>query len=190
MNSEFMAASRKRAVGIYRWGPKAPVGANDPVQNVAHRHRVIEPTGAFAVGTRRHRVVAWPGANDCKMGTGQCHKPVPLSPFPFGPGLWHDTVPMLKHWNRVMPRPGTQCPVPGSYTPRVPAAVAVGADASHQYWLQQQLLLLVWIFGLFSSSGVSWINKPRRLRAVNRLWQNPMEKSILDVELMDKPILR
>jgi len=62
------------------------------------------------------------------MGTGQCHKPVPLSSSPFGAGLWHDPVPMLKHWNRVMPRLGTQCPVPGSYRPQVPDAIAASAD--------------------------------------------------------------
>jgi len=49
----------------------APVRFNEPVQNVAHRHRVIGPTGAFAVGTRRHQVVAGPGAN------ASCHDPVP-----------------------------------------------------------------------------------------------------------------
>ena len=59
---------------------------------------------------------------------------------------------MLKHWNRVVPRPGTQCLVPGSYRPRVPAAVAAGADASHWYRLKQQLVLLARMFGLFSSS--------------------------------------
>ena len=43
MNSEFTTAWRG---GIYRHGPKAPVGANDPVPNLAHRYRVILPTGA------------------------------------------------------------------------------------------------------------------------------------------------
>ena len=93
-----------------------------------------------------------PGANDDKIGTGQCHKPVPLSSSPFGTGLWHDPVPMLKHWNRVVPQPGTQCLVPGLYRPRVPAAVAAGADASHWYRLKQQLVLLARMFSLFSSS--------------------------------------
>ena len=99
-----------------------------------------------------YRCIHSPGANDDKIGTGQCHKLVPLSSSPFGTGLWHDPVPMLKHWNRVVPRPGTQCLVPGLYRPRVPAAVAAGADASHWYRLKQQLVLLARIFGLFSSS--------------------------------------
>ena len=78
-----------------------------------------------------YRCIHSPGANDSKMDTGRCHKPVPLSSSSFSTGLWHDPVPMLKHWNRVMPRPGTQCLVPGWYRSRVPAAVAAGADASH-----------------------------------------------------------
>ena len=44
MNSEFTAVWRRGA--IYRHGPKAPVGANDPVPNLAHGHRAILPTGA------------------------------------------------------------------------------------------------------------------------------------------------
>jgi len=55
---------------IYRHGPKAPVGANDPVQNLAHQHWVILPTGALRQSTGRHRVVASPGAFTCTIGTG------------------------------------------------------------------------------------------------------------------------
>ena len=60
---------------------------------------------------------------------------------------WYDRAPNLQHWNRVILRPGTQCPVLGS-------ATTAGADASHrhQYRLQQHLILLAWIFDLFSSS--------------------------------------
>ena len=45
MNIEFTADWRGEGA-IYRHGPKAPVGANDPVPNLAHGHRVILPTGA------------------------------------------------------------------------------------------------------------------------------------------------
>ena len=67
MNSEFTAAWRG---AIYRHRPKAPVGANDPVPNLAHGHRVILPTGAFRRRNVRHRVVASPGAFSCTIGTG------------------------------------------------------------------------------------------------------------------------
>ena len=70
MNSEFTAVWRKRRGAVYRHGPKAPVGANDPVQNIAHRHRVILPIGALRPSTGWHRVVASPGAFVCTIGTG------------------------------------------------------------------------------------------------------------------------
>ena len=51
MNSEFMAAGRGEGRGIYSWGTKAPVGAEQPVPNTMHRHRLKLPTGAFVMGT-------------------------------------------------------------------------------------------------------------------------------------------
>ena len=41
------------------------------------RHRLKLPTGAFVVGTWRHRVMAKPGAIVRYLGTGWCHQPVP-----------------------------------------------------------------------------------------------------------------
>jgi len=37
--------------------------------------------------------------------------------------------------------------------PIVPASVAAGADALHYYRFKQQVVLLAWIFGFFSSSA-------------------------------------
>ena len=84
-----------RGWGIYRHGPNAPVGAQQPVPNNRLRHRLKLPTGAFVVGTWRHRVMAKPGAivrslgtggatNRCLywgFGTGWCFNPVP-NPLP------------------------------------------------------------------------------------------------------------
>ena len=57
MNNEFTTAWRGER-GIYRGGPKASVGATDPVLNNGHRHWFVVPTGAFAVANFRHWVVA------------------------------------------------------------------------------------------------------------------------------------
>jgi len=59
-----------RGWGTHRGGPKAPIGATDPVLNIVHRHQVTAPTGAFAMATRRHPVAASPNVIACKMGTG------------------------------------------------------------------------------------------------------------------------
>ena len=69
MNNEFTASWRGRGA-IYRHGIKAPVGANDPVPNLAHGHRVILPIGAYRRRNVRHWVVALPGAFSCTIGTG------------------------------------------------------------------------------------------------------------------------
>ena len=85
MNSEFTAAWRGEGWGIYRRGSKAPVGAQQPVPNKRHRHRLKLPTGAFVVGTWRHRVMAKSGAIVRPLGTGWCHQPVPIPSFSFVP---------------------------------------------------------------------------------------------------------
>ena len=41
--------------------------------------------------------------------------------------------------------------------PKVPAIVATGTDTSHYYRFMQQVVLLVWIFGMFSSSVPCWL---------------------------------
>ena len=46
-----------------------PVGAQQPVPNNRHRHQLKLPTGAFVVGTWRHRVMAKPGAIIRPLGT-------------------------------------------------------------------------------------------------------------------------
>ena len=89
MNSEFTAAWRGRGWGIYRRGSKAPVGAQQPVPNKRHRHRLMLPTGAFVVGTWWHRAMAKPGAIVHPLGTGWFHQTVPIPPCAFGTGWWH-----------------------------------------------------------------------------------------------------
>ena len=89
MNSEFTAAWRGRGWGIYRRGSKAPVGAQQPVANTRHRHRLKLPIGAFVMGTWRHWVMAKPGAIVRSLGTGWCHQPVSIPPCSFGTGWWH-----------------------------------------------------------------------------------------------------
>ena len=88
--------------GIYRRGSKAPVGAQQPVPNTRHRHRLKLPTGSFVMGTWRHRVMAKPGAIVRPLGTGWCHQPVPIPPCSFGTGWWPEPVPILGFWYRVM----------------------------------------------------------------------------------------
>ena len=75
--------------GIYRHGPKVPVGAQQPVPNTRHRHRLKLPTGSFVMGTWRHRVMAKPGAIVHSLGTGWCHQPLHIPPCSFGTGWWH-----------------------------------------------------------------------------------------------------
>ena len=70
MNSSSRQLGEGRGWGIYRRDSKAPVGAQQPVPNNRHRHRLKLPTGAFVVGTWRHRVMAKPGAIVRPLGTG------------------------------------------------------------------------------------------------------------------------
>ena len=89
MNSEFTTAWRGRGWGIYMRGSKAPVGAQQPVPNKRHRHRLMLLTGAFVVGTWRHRAMAKSGDIVHPLGTGWFHQPVPNPPCAFGTGWWH-----------------------------------------------------------------------------------------------------
>jgi len=91
-----------RGRGIYSTGTKAPVGDQQPVLNITQWHRVIVPTGAFALATWRHRVIARPGAVVRTLGTDWCHQPVPIPPLAFGTGWWHHPVPILEFWYRVV----------------------------------------------------------------------------------------
>ena len=70
-----------RGWGIYRRGSKAPVGAQQPVPNNRHMHRLKLPTGAFVVGTWQHRVMAKSGAIVRPLGTGWCHQPIPTGAY-------------------------------------------------------------------------------------------------------------
>ena len=85
-----------RGWGIYRRGPKAPVGAQQPVPNNRHMHRLKLQTGAFVVGTWRHRVMAKPGAIVRSLGTGWCHQPVAKEQGGIGTGWLHQPVPKGK----------------------------------------------------------------------------------------------
>jgi len=44
------------------------------------------------------------------------------------------------------------CFISARSRPRVPVIDAAGADVSHEYRFKQQVVPLVWIFGMFSSS--------------------------------------
>jgi len=92
-----------RGWDIYRLGPKAPVGFNDPVLNFVQLHRVKAPTGALDPSS-------WQLPRFITIGTGYYHQPVPISPPSFGTGWWFKPVPMLTHWNRLEPPPGANCP--------------------------------------------------------------------------------
>ena len=70
MNSEFTTAWGGRGRGIYSAGTKAPVGDQQPELNITQWHRVKVPTGAFVLGTWRHRVIARPGDVVRTLGTG------------------------------------------------------------------------------------------------------------------------
>ena len=61
-------------------------GEKQLVLNITQSHWVIVPTGAFALVTWRHRVIARPGAVVRTLGTGWCHQPVPIPPSAFGTG--------------------------------------------------------------------------------------------------------
>jgi len=91
-----------RGRGIYSGGTKAPVGAEQPVPNIRHWHWLTLPTGAFALGTWRHRVIARPGAIVSALDTGWCHHPVPIPPWAFGTSWWHHPVPIREFWYRVV----------------------------------------------------------------------------------------
>ena len=82
--------------GIYSAGTKAPVEDQQPVLNITQWHRVNVPTGAFALATWRHRVIARPSAVVRSLGTGWCHQPVPIPSSAFGTGWWHHLVPILE----------------------------------------------------------------------------------------------
>ena len=82
--------------GIYRHGPKVPVGAQQPVPNTRYRHGLKLPTGAFVVGMWRHGIMAKPGAIVRYLGIGWCHQPVPKAQGGIGTGWWNQPVP--KGW--------------------------------------------------------------------------------------------
>ena len=67
--------------GIYRRGSKAPVGAQQPVPNNRHKHRLKLPTGAFVVGTWLHWVMAKPGAIVRPLGTGRYRLVAPTGAY-------------------------------------------------------------------------------------------------------------
>ena len=95
MNSEFMTAWRgEGGRRIYSAGTKALVGDQQPVLNITQWHRVNVPTGAFALVTWRHRVIARPSAFVRSLG----NQPVPIPPSAFGTGWWHHPVPILVFW--------------------------------------------------------------------------------------------
>jgi hypothetical protein len=90
MNSEFTTAWREgRGRGIYSGGTKAPIGALQPVPNTKHGHRFMLLTGAFVMGTWRHRVMTKSGAIVRSLSTGWFHQPVPIPFCTFGTGWWH-----------------------------------------------------------------------------------------------------
>ena len=63
-----------RGWGTHRGGPKAPIGATDPVLNIVHRDQVTAPTGAFAMATRRsrHHPVSLPAKWAPVNGSNRC----------------------------------------------------------------------------------------------------------------------
>ena len=103
MNSEFTAAWRGRGRGIYSRCTKAPVGSQQPVQNVKDQHRLKVPTGAFVQGMHWDRVIPSPGANVYSKGTGSFHHLVPLMHGPFSTGSWYQPVPLFVYWHRFVP---------------------------------------------------------------------------------------
>ena len=99
MNSEFMAAGEGRGGGggIYRCGPKAPVGAIDsPVHGTVLMPAQLAP-GRATSGClcRRGHLLPDRGTTLClffTIGTGSCHKPVPNILLGLGPGQMYQLL--------------------------------------------------------------------------------------------------
>ena len=63
------------------------------------------------------------------LGIGACYHSGLKDISFISPGLWHESVPILDPWHRVVPRPGAKC-FPGHlFKSKVSAAVAPGTDA-------------------------------------------------------------
>jgi len=107
---------RGRERRIYSAGTKAPVGDQQPVLNIMQWHRVNVPTGAFALATWRHRVIARPGAVVRTLGTLF---------------LLRLLVPVGGTTRCLFLCFGTKRPTFERRWPKVPAAVVAETDAWH-----------------------------------------------------------
>ena len=93
--SEFTTAWRG---DIYSDGTNAPVGAEQPVPNIRHRHRLKLPTDAFALGTwvaPSHRKI-WCHCQRIR------HRLVPPSGAYSSLGFWYQLVAPPGAYSRVL----------------------------------------------------------------------------------------
>src|SRR6185437_13018870 len=98
-------------------------------------------------------------------GTGYYHQPVPIAPPSFGTGWWFKPVAILTHWNRLEPPPGANCPPLGwSKAKGTSCCCSRYRWCPHRYRLQQQVVLLGWTDGPFSSSAPLWLLKFRLIK--------------------------
>ena len=86
-----------RGRSIYSGGTKTPVGAEQPVPNTMHQHRLKLPTGAFVMGTWRHRGMPKFGAIVRSLGIGWCHQPVSIPLF-----FWYRLVALTGAYTRIL----------------------------------------------------------------------------------------